>query len=167
MTFEEQYIREHLNKNYEVRTDAHSFSILDISSDKWLTINNFRKHLSDIFMKTCYPILDAWFDEKSTALIKELNDYIVKIDFSKAPSAKLLDKLVKDFNKTKKNREKYNESFIKNIFFDYHKKHNINPMLEKMAPTMKSSNDIASIVAEFIEMEPVNIRNYIIDYLND
>ena len=163
MTKEERYINRFLIKNYSVKTTPSSFSVLDKSTKKEYALSTFKKEMAHIMMETSWPTIDVWFTKYSNKLIKDLDDYIRGLDYSKDPTLFILDKIVKHF----KRKKTYEEGFIKNVFYNYHKIHNITPKLNDLTKNIQNSNQIMDIVSEQMEFEPSIIRDFVLEYLND
>lgn len=163
MTKEERYITRFLLKNYSVKTTPSSFSVLDKNTTKEYALSSFKKEMAHIMMETSWPTIDIWFTKYSNKLIKDLDDYIKGLDYSKDPTLLILDKIIKHF----KDKKTYEEGFIKNVFYNYHKQHNITPKLYELTKRIQNSNQIIEIVSEKMEFEPSIIRDFVLEYLND
>lgn len=164
MTKEEEYISNELNQNYEVITMSHSFGVLDKTIRKSFLIVEFMTHFTNIYTKGATNTINVWFKTNSEILVKELNEQILKVDFSKKCTQELFDDLVAHFNQPQ-DKVRFNYSFIKAHFFEYHKKTNINPVLVDIVSNLTNVDDIDEIVDKFKLTEPREITNYINDYL--
>jgi hypothetical protein len=164
MTKGEEYINKDLTQNYEVITMSHSFAVLDKQVGKKFYIVDFTSHMADIYTKASDNIVGEWFKINSAILAKDLNDKIASLDYSSKTSDELYKDLVEYFNKPNI-KGKFDISFIRAHFFDYHKKTNINPVLDDISSKLTKDEDIDVIVERFKLTEPREITNYISEYL--
>ncbi len=163
MTKEERYINRFLIKNYSVKTTSSSFSVLDKSTKKEYALSSFKNEMAHIMMETSWPTIDIWFTKYSNKLIKDLDEYIRGLDYSKKPTLLILENIFNHFRR----KRTYEEGFIKNIFYNYHKIHNITPKLKELTKNIQNSNQIMDIVSEQMEFEPSIIRDFVLEYLNE
>lgn len=164
MTKGEEYIYKDLTQNYEVITMSHSFAVLDKLVGKKFYIVEFLSHMADIYTRASDKLVNEWFKEQSDILAKDLNDKIADIDFSSNTSDELYNDLIDYFNQPK-NKGKFDTSFIRAHFFDYHKRINIIPVLDDISSRLTKDQDIDVIVDRFKLTEPKHITNYISQYL--
>jgi ferritin len=163
MTEEEKYINKFLIKNYLVKTTSSSFAVLDKNTKQEYPLSYFKKEMAHIMMETSWPTIDIWFTKHSNELIKDLDEHIRGIDYSKYPTLFILDNIVKHF----KPKKKYDEGFIKSVFYNYHKQHNIVPKLDELTKNIQNSNQIMDVMGQQMEFEPTIIRDFVLDYLNE
>jgi hypothetical protein len=167
MITEVAYITDYINKNHEVVILPHGFGVLNKSNGRKITFDSWKTELFIIFTKSCYPIIKKWYTDKSDNLTKDLKERISKIKYQGGPSMDLYESLVKEFDTDPNTKNKYTASFIKRYFYEHHKNTNIIPKLEEIVKTIKDADGIMNVVAEFIELEPSDIRDFIIEYVNE
>lgn len=160
---EKEYILNFLNKNYEVITLSHGFSVFIKAETQTQGISTLKLFLENLFGPSSFKIIDEWYLNRCKQLTKSIRDYIEGIDFSKDNTLIILNEFLLNFISID---FIYHEQFLKDMFYDYHIEHNILPKIKGMRDRITTSADILAIVNDYTITEPGPVITYLNNHLN-
>lgn len=160
---EKEYILNYLNKNYEIITLSHGFSVFDPFETKTISISTLKMDLANIFTTGVYDIIDDWYIKGCQYLTKSIKDYILNIDFTQDNTIVILNNFLLNFITEK---FIYHEEFLKHMFYDYHIENNILPKIKGLRDRITTSNDILLVINDSTITEPGPVITYLKNHLN-
>jgi len=173
MITEDTFILDYLERNFIVSTSEYHYYVTEaipqLELNKTYTFATFQQYYEKLFTKSTMYVFNTWFEQKTSALVKELEDYVDTLENTDGGLA-MLDKIITRF-KNPNGVIKYHDSFIMNFFDKYYRKKWLIPMLNELKETFLSSHgksaSMLAIVDNKLEFDTERHRDYAFSYINE
>lgn len=164
------FIREFLDKNYEVKTTDIHFSINDKISNidsKTYSFSQFTEVFIKLFGEFSIDVLDEWFNFHRDFLVQDLNEFMCSLENTDG-SLVMLNKVISHFQR-ENGISKYHDAFIISVFNDFYKHTFTIPTLQEIKETFDNGQTSVELLNELgrrLEFETATIQEYAMNNVN-